>query len=305
MLPSPNPSRSTLSARPRERAPAAKVVVRATLRTNDHEPDTRRIAQELAWDWVRAKWPRLVASPAEREQGRFQRVMPGQAISVESVEGASWTLSLAHEERNSKRTWMTRVLILDDADTDLLAIQTSCTDPDHAPMVVAPPRLLGAWVERLSLQDGGVSVLGKARHVNEEAQAAAFCKHVQSDSRMLPIIALANKPATRFYGVDPRGLAEAVRGLAHVACVAPELSGAVTQRLGEPFGVVAGAARIYLPGFDPEDTPTRHPLLRDNSPNDSQAANDAGAFRKLLCRRICALSAAGEPAEPAVAAAFR
>ena len=173
---------------------------------------------------------------------------------------------------------------------DVVGLQTSCSDLPDAALVVAPPRLLGAWVEGLELEDGGVPVLGTPREVNDTRQLAAFCDHVLSGTRTLPVIALANKPHSRYYGVDPQGLAEAVRGLAHVACIAPNVAAAVRERLGENFGLVAGAARIYAPRFCTTATPADHPLVRNAAPADASAAPDAGAFRRLLCRKICALS---------------
>ncbi|MGS0757813.1 hypothetical protein ACVBEH_25990, partial [Roseateles sp. GG27B] len=119
---------------------------------------------------------------------------------------------MAHSERDGARTWMTRVLVAEDGDADVMGLQTSCTDLPFAPLVVAPPRLLGLWVERLQLEDGGLAVLGEPREVSDDDQLDAFCRHVMSERRTLPIIALANSPHSRFYGVDPRGLAEAVRG---------------------------------------------------------------------------------------------
>ena len=129
-------------------------------------------------------------------------------------------------------------------------------------------------------------MLGEARDVHDAAQLEAFCKHVLSSERHLPVIALTTSARSRFYGVDPRGLAEAVRGLAHVACLAPEVASEVVMRFGKDFGLVHGAARIYAAGFNPDALPQDHPLIRDTSVR----AKDPGAFRRLLCQKVCALS---------------
>ena len=105
----------------------------------------------------------------------------------------------------------------------------------------------------------------------------------------LPIIALTNRAGTRFYGVDPAGLAMAVRGMAHVACLSPEQAAELTAELGPHLGVVPGAARIYAPGVPIAASPQHHPLLRNHHAGGSSAAQ-AGAFRRQLCQRICALS---------------
>lgn len=268
-----------------------RAVVRSTLRSAVHSNTNRRRAKELAWEWVSAKWPRLMPSASDLDSDHIERSLPGQELSVTTSGGGSvWTLSVAYSERRGTRTWMTRARVADAAGADVMDLQTSCSEPVDAALVVAPPRLLGVWVECLELEDGGVPVLGKPREVNDSKQLAAFCDHVLSGTRTLPVIALANKPNSRYYGVDPHGLAEAVRGLAHVACVAPDVAAAVKGRLGESFGLVAGAARIYAPRFDANATVAENPLIRNSAPVSASAAPDAGAFRRLLCRRVCAMS---------------
>lgn len=283
-----SPPRRTLT--PARSMPGLRHVVRSTLRSAVHSRINRRRAQELVWEWVGAKWPRLMPSPSEIDAGHFESSVPGQELAVSTTsDGSVWTLAVAYNERRGPRTWMTRAVVADTGDADVMGLQTSCTDVPDAPLVVAPPRLLGAWVERLELEDGAVAVLSEPRDVNDSAQLAAFCQHVLSGERSLPVIALANRPKSRFYGVDPRGLAEAVRGLAHVACLGPNVSASVADRLGHDFGVLPGAARIYAPGFGATAGPQHHPLVRDAKAVGAQF-DDAGAFRRLLCQKICALS---------------
>ena len=265
-------------------------VVRSTLRSTNHSTSNRSRAQALVWEWVGAKWPRLMPSASEMERQHFAYAVPGQELAVStSQDGLVWTLAVAYNERRGTRTWITRAVVADIGDADVMALQTSCTDVADAPLVVAPPRLLGAWVERLELEDGAVAVRGEPRDVRDAQQLAAFSSHVLCAERTLPVIALSNKLNSRFYGVDPRGLAEAVRGLAHVACVAPEIAPRVAETLGRNFGIVAGAARIYAPGFSMDSAARAHPLVRDTRSGDNKP-EDAGAFRRLLRQKICALS---------------
>ena len=266
-------------------------VVRSTLRSAVHSHKNRRRAQQLVWEWVGAKWPRLVPPAAVMESGHVRRAWPGQELGVStSDDGSVWTLSVLHIERGGTRTWMTSAQVADTGETDMLDIQTACSDLANSRPTVAPPRLLGGWVEGLELEDGGVAVQSLPREVNDEAQLAAFCGHVLSPGRRLPVIALANRRNSRYYGVDPGGLAQAVSGLAHVACIAPEMSAGVTEALGRGFGVVPGAARIYTPGFGADPALAHHPLFRNSFTTGQDQAADAGAFRRLLCREVCALS---------------
>jgi hypothetical protein len=233
-------------------------------------------------------------------QTNFERALPGQELLVRS-EGerqdgtTAWSLSVAHTQRTSSRTWMTRVQVIDTGTSDELRLQTACTDIPEAPLVVAPPRLLRDWVEALDLRDAGLSVQGAPHEVIDRWQLGALCDHLVSAQRKLPVVALVNRPQSHYYGVDPHGLSENVSGLAHVVCVAEHLAPEVENRLGSAFGVVQGAARIYTAGFTPEADRQTHPLIRDTHPRGAERAADPSAFRRLLQRKICAMSAQATP----------
>lgn len=269
------------------------LVVRSVLRSRANSGRNRDVARALAWDWVGARWPRLAPALGDREKTHFDFRLPGRVLSVStSADGLAWTLEVAYTERDGSRTWRTEAMVADAGDADIIGLQTTCSSVPCAPLVIAPPKLLGAWVESLDLQDGGMPVLGEPRMVEDEEQLAAFCDHLLSPARTLAVIALANKPGSRWYGVDPRGLAQAVRGLAHVACIAPDMAGLLTTRFTRSRGPAAGAARIYRPGFTVAAAGSDHPLIGDPAAKGAQRLADQGAFRRLLCRRICELSAA-------------
>ena len=279
-----------------------KTVVRTSLPSRAHSPANRSKAQELAWRWVGAKWPRLLPSEAQRALPSFERALPGQELLAHTstnLDGSAsvWSLSVAHTQRASlpnprggTRTWMTRVQVIDSGAADILSLQTACTEVPEAPLVVAPPRLLSDWVEGLDLQDAGLKVQGAPREVIDHWQLDALCEHLFSPERTLPIIALVNRPQTHYYGVDPQGLSENLSGLAHVVCIAEHLAPDIESRLGSEFVVAQGAARIYTAGFNTNDDRRTHPLLRDASPRGAERQADPGAFRRLLRRKICALS---------------
>ncbi|MDB5870606.1 MAG: hypothetical protein JWQ07_48 [Ramlibacter sp.] len=270
----------------------ATLVVCSALRSRAHSHDNRRRAKDLVWGWVGAKWSRLLPSAAELESDRIEVNLPGRRLSVSTNgDGSLWTLEVAYSERNGARAWITRAVVADTGEADVMAIQTACSDLAAGPTVIAPPKLLGSWVERLELEDGGVTVMGEPRFVQDEEGLAAFCEHVLSQERTLPVIALTNKPNSRFYGVDPRGVAEAVRGLAHVVCLTPELATEAGGRLGKNLVPVPGVPRIYGPNFSPDAVPKDHPLMRSPAASGAQTASDPGASRRLLCQRVCAMSA--------------
>ena len=266
-------------------------VVNASLRSARHSQANRDHARELAWRWVASKWPRLVPCASELEATHLERAFPGQALlATTSPDGKCWTLAIAHGERHGQRTWTTKASVTDTGSADLVAVRTACSDLGHAPPVVAPPKVLANWVERLELDDAGLAVTGEPRLVGHPDQLETFFTQVLSRQRSLPVIALTNKARSQHYGVDPRGLAEAVRGLAHVTCISSELAPVVARTLGQGFAIAHGSARIYSAGFHPEAAVQDHPLMRPVRPGGEPTTEDPGAFRRALCRKICAMS---------------
>ncbi|NPC58726.1 hypothetical protein [Caenimonas soli] len=267
---------------------SSRLVFRTALRSRANSYANRRRAKDLAWRWVGTKWPQLIPSASELESSALERRCPGQRLLLTTnADGSAWMLEVAYSEKNSRRTWTTRATVTDTGEADLMTLQTACSNLDSAPAVIAPPKLLGAWVERLDLEDGGVAVVGEPRMVGDPMQLDAFCDHVLLDQRALPVIALTNKANSHYYGVDPRGLSEAVRGVAHVVCLTPELAADASQRLGKNLVPVPGAPRIYGMHFSPAASPKDHPVIR---PPVVAKAQDPGALRRLLCQRVCAIS---------------
>ncbi|MBA2961046.1 MULTISPECIES: hypothetical protein [Ramlibacter] len=281
----------------------ASVVVRSILKSRIHTHENRRFAKDLAWRWVGAKWPRLVPSASELEKSHIDAVLPGRKLSVATSEdGATWTLEVSHQERDGARTWTTQVVVSDAGDADVVAVQTSCTDVESA-RIIAPPGVLGSWVERLDVHDAGVPVLAEPRLLESPEQLDPFVEHLLMPERRLPVVVLANKPNTRYYGADPRGIAEAARGLAHVVCLAPEAFATFTQTVDRKLAPVQGAVRIYKPGFTAAADGKDHPLLRPEPSRPGAGAldgepdpNGPAVFRRLLCLKLCQISVAATAA---------
>ena len=265
-------------------------MVRASLRCPTHSSANRRRAQLLVCKWVRAKWPRLANAAVDLSR-KSECSVPGQALSVAGEAGsANWSASIASTDPRGGRAWMTTVRVADTGDADVMNVLTSCTDGPAAPLVVAPPALLRLLVRHLDLDDGGVPITGEARAVEDPEQAEAFCDHVLSATRTLPIIALAPSPGSNYYGVDPGHLAEALSGLAHVACLASPMVAEVAKRLDAQIVPVAGAARICQPLSQAGAFKNPHPLIRQ--PRRAGAGStDGGFLKRALIERACALSA--------------
>jgi hypothetical protein len=275
-------------------------VLRSDLFSTRSSAAQRQRAQDLAWHWVGRKWARLLGAVDDRTAPQVQVHQPGAQLQAgSSNNGQTWSLAVAHREKDGGRTWLTRADVGTqkgpDGDVDVFSIVTACTPLDEAPRVLAPPGVLQLWVDRLGLDDGGMDIVGEARDVADDDQLDAFYQHVLSPQRRLPIVALCHQPRSLYYGVDPQALATAVRGVAHVACLTPQTSADVRLRWGSDLAPVAGAARLYSPNFHTglAAAMPHHelaPLWHDPRPPGTPRSVEPGAYRRLLCQRVCGLS---------------
>ena len=81
-------------------------------------------------------------------------------------------------------------------------LQTTCLSTHETQRaVVAPPSLINAWVERLDFQRSELPVISEPCMVGNEDQVAGFCEHRFCGKRILPVVALVNKPDTSYFGV--------------------------------------------------------------------------------------------------------
>ena len=301
------------SARLQPESDRVQPVLRSVLLSTTSSPAQRRRAQELAWQWVGSKWSRLLNAVEDRSAPAVHVVQSGAELQAGSSDnGQTWSLAVAHRERDGGRTWLTRADVgtqrSETGDVDVFSIVTACTPQDEAPRVLAPPGVLQLWVDRLGLDDGGVGIVGEAREVVDDEQLNAFFQHVLSPQRRLPIVALCHQPRSQYYGVDPQALATAVRGVAHVACLTTQTCEEVRSRWGQELAPVAGAARLYLPGFHmgmATALPNLElaPLWRDPRPPGTPRSVEPGAYRRLLCQRLCSLSVVSRRRGPGTAAA--
>lgn len=277
----------------------AQPVARSITSSTKHSLAHRRLAKDLVWRWARARWPSLLPSATLMERSHIENSLPGRALTVNmSDDGAVWTLSIANQERDSAPIWLTRASITDTGTADQFSVETACSDIGAA-AVVSPPAVLGTWVDRLELEDGVIPVLGVPRMIEGEAQAMSLLEQIATPERRLPFLVLAAKGTSRYYGSDPRVLAQNLRGIAHVACLSTPALRVCASRLGRTLAPAAGAVRIYAAGAPPQaDAACAHPIFY---PPSVDAAADVvpaptRAFRSKLVRAVCELSVAARSA---------
>jgi hypothetical protein len=270
-----------------------QLMVCATLKSRAPSEANRQRAQQLAWRWISQKWPRLISGNMDLSDGRLERSYPGAQLTVVTADqGDRWMAEVTEVARDS-RQWRTQLVVAKGVDADVLALHTGCSQTGSAPLSVAPPKLLAAWTEGLDVHDANERAAGEPLWVTDESHVARFVDLLLSGERALPVITLANKGSSRYYGVDPQALAKAMQGMAHVACVNQEARAPLAQRIGLALAPTPGAARIYAPGLRQHASSHDHPLVRQPPAADSSRPQGSDSFRQMIVRCVCAVSARG------------
>lgn len=92
--------------------------------------------------------------------------------------------------------WITRASVRETGTADELSVETACSNIGAAASV-APPALLGTWVDRLELDDQAVRVRREPSVIEDEQQASIFLEKVVLAKRRLPLLVLAAKGSSR------------------------------------------------------------------------------------------------------------
>jgi hypothetical protein len=152
-----------------------------------------------------------------------------------------------------RRCWTTELDLHDGADLDL---RLSVDEPAGVPSVA---RHTSAFVERIVLDSrNAVADVVPLRNVPDYVDASTVLELVAlvgSGSRRLPVV-VVSVPSV----AEPFDLARRLAGAAHVICLDPGGSLALTETVGKWHSVFHGGVRTYPPGFNWESPARQAPL---------------------------------------------
>jgi hypothetical protein len=139
-----------------------------------------------------------------------------------------------------------------------LTVGSSEGELDIAP---ATPGYIRQLVDNIDLTIGGYSLSSRPWYIGDEQAQDAFLDLLADTKRRLPVVVVSvvDRDAPDLT-IDLEKLAVGLCGLATVAAVLPVTSWAMTERFGRRLSVFDRAVRIFMPGFDDDADPFRHPL---------------------------------------------
>lgn len=227
-------------------------------------PNTFDEAYAIACTWLRSRRFKL----PDDVSGDFECKGPGDdRVVVVRYEGI-WAMQADTFESPTDRRWRLEMVLLEDSTSaPALSLVLHATGPaDQAVPEPSIPRLAGELIDRIGLIDlrDGTTLSIAPEQIESESDVDSLVAKLRSPDRQHPIIVQSQylKEGVAKTLLDPAGLAERLRGLAHVVTLGREhfASWALTDRLSKRFSVFGASLRLYRPGFTTEDDPESHPL---------------------------------------------
>lgn len=140
---------------------------------------------------------------------------------------------------------------------------TSIAPANQAAPEPSVPALVSQLIERVGLLDteSGEALSAEPIVVDGPEQLKHLLASLHASSRRMPIVVLSTylKQDQPAHLLDPVGLSKRMRGIAKVYVLTRETSWGLTDALSKRFAVAGASARLFRPGFTPEDDPARHP----------------------------------------------
>ena len=247
--------------------------------------------RSVACNWLRKKKFKL----PKDESGDFEiggTDTGDHAIAV-GVPGV-WAMQADTVDTSTPgRRWRVEMVLVDAQPSPAVSVTlTSIAPADQAAPEPSVPALVSQLIERVGLLDteSGEALTAEPIVVDGPKQLHHLLASLQSSSRRMPIVVLSTylKLGRPAHLLDPVGLSRRMRGIAKVYVLTRETSWGLTDALSKRFAVAGASARLFRPGFTPEDDPSRHPQW---GPDVLHAQNlDLNALSGLLEREAAEAS---------------
>jgi hypothetical protein len=189
------------------------------------------------------------------------------------------------DEQGVERRWRTEAALVSLNGQSHFALRLSVvTATAGLPFFRSAPTLI-----RELTKDPGISFDGFAPSRNHTVSGQQLISFLAKQDRR-PVLAISELESGETI-VDIEVLAKALIGFAHVVRVPADLSRYLTKAIGWKWSIHGGAARLYLPGLDPDTQDVRsHTLWTPKT--IGQEINEHRRWQRRVLDRVLALSIA-------------
>lgn len=168
------------------------------------------------------------------------------------------------------RRWRVEIVLVDAPPTPAVAVTlTAISAANQSAPAPSVPILVSQLIERIGLLDTEAGEMLSARPVQVDTTEALqrLLRSLQSSRRHRPAIVLSTylKEGRTASLLDPEMLAKRLRGIAKVYVLSREMAWALTDALSKRFAVAGACARLFRPGFTPDDDSGRHPAWKPDA----------------------------------------
>ena len=260
-------------------------------------------ARALACDWLRSKRFNV---PTDADSD-FELSRPrGDKAVVVRYEGV-WAMQ-ADTIESADRRWRVEMVLVDDPTSSpaLSLVLYAIGSADQPVPDASVPRLAADLIDKIGLIDArdGSTLSTAPDRIQTDQEVNELVSRLESPGRQHPVVVLSeyHKDDKVKTLLDPDGLAQRLRGLAHVAVLGVEqrAAWALTERVSKRFTVFGPAVRLYRTGFTTEDDTSLHPFW---TPQElEREGRSLGDLQQVLLRESAQASLRGLDREDEVPA---
>lgn len=228
--------------------------------------DPREVFLIALRQWLGTRWP------ADRAWLKLDEPM---AVGAEDGSVFRWEPFAEHDstlleftfrhphELDASIHWSTQASFYSTTQGYQATLRVSNTGPEgSAALLTTRPKLVPILLEHFSLRSDGYACTGAGRTMNEISFPDFVRYELFDSSRQHPVI-LLTPAADGTYAISPAQIADEYLSLGELVVAAtPASTFALTRELARrELSCFHGALRVYLPGFQQDADPYRHPLL--------------------------------------------
>ena len=177
---------------------------------------------------------------------------------------------IEHVTPNRVDHWATNVrMVKNENAPPCLEVRVETTQTRYQ---AALPKLIAMIASATHVDGPDGLISNEVEYIHAQAAFSKLMIDIVDPERVLPILIMTLDRATGNYIIDPAKIARYATGALRIVSLSDRFARDLRAEWGQNLAVFSGAARIYMPGFNPDDAnPYAHPrVLAQQADGDSR-----------------------------------